>query len=141
MNSKQSIYTGFEFEEDGFPAFAIINRDLKNLEDRSLYRYAVFIGVVPIEYNEHGHPEGEEENYLLKIEQDIMEEIEMSDETVHVGHITLSLKREMVFYTRLPDKVEEYLNAFLPNINRESSFEILEDPQWENVEGFYEMFD
>jgi hypothetical protein len=141
MNSKESIYTGFEFEEDGFPAFALINKDLKSMEDRSSYGYAVFIGVVPIEYNEHGHPEGEEEKYLLKIEEDIMEAIEITGETEHVGHITLTLKREIVFYTQLPDKVEEYLNAFLPAINRESSFEILEDPEWENVEGFYEMFD
>jgi len=31
MKSESAIYTGFEFEVDGFPAFAIINTDLKNL--------------------------------------------------------------------------------------------------------------
>ncbi len=141
MNSKSSTYTGFKFEEDGFPALAIINKDLKNFEERFEYDHAVFIGVIPLEYNENGHPEGEEYDYLLKVEQDIIEEIEIEKETLHVGHTTLSLKREMIFYTKVPDKVEEYLNAYLPTINRESSFQILEDPEWEEVEGFYEQMD
>ena len=47
----------------------------------------------------------------------------------------------MIFYTKVPDRVEEYLNAYLPTINRESSFQILEDPGWEEVEGFYEHID
>lgn len=141
MNSKKATYTGFKFEEDGFPAYAIINKDLKNLDDRFHYQYAVFIGVIPVEYNENGHPEGEEYDYLLHVEKQIIEEIEVEGETLHVGHTTLSLKREMIFYTKVPDKVEEYLNAYLPTIKRESSFHISEDPDWENVEGFYEMMD
>ena len=141
MNSKSASYTGFKFEEDGLPALAIINKDLKYVEERFEYRHAVFISIIPLEYNENGHPEGEEYDYLLKAEQDIIAEIEITGETLHVGHTTLSLKREWIFYTKVPDKVEEYLNAYLPTINRESSYEILEDPEWEEVEGFYEQID
>ena len=141
MNSKSATYTGFKFEEDGFPAIAIINKDLKYFDERFEYDHAVFISIIPLEYNENGHPEGEEYDYLLKVEQDIIAEIEIQGETLHVGHTTLSLKRELIFYTKVPDKVEEYLNAYLPTINRESSYEILEDPEWEEVEGFYEQID
>lgn len=141
MNSKNSTYTGFKFEEDGFPAYAVINKDLKSLENRFEYAYAVFIGVIPIEYNENGHPEGEEYDYLLDVEKNIIDALESEGETVHVGHTTLSLKREMIFYTKVPDKVEEYLSAYLPTIARECSLDISEDPEWENVEGFYELID
>ncbi len=141
MNSKSATYTGFKFEEDGFPAVAIINKDLKYFDERFEYHHAVFISIIPLEYNENGHPEGEEYDYLLKAEQDIIAEIEIAGETLHVGHTTLSLKRELIFYTKVPDKVEEYLNAYLPAMNRESSYEILEDPEWDEVEGFYEQMD
>ena len=101
----------------------------------------VFIGVIPIEYNENGHPEGEEYDYLLDVEKNIIDALESEGETVHVGHTTLSLKREMIFYTKVPDKVEEYLSAYLPTIARECSLDISEDPEWENVEGFDELID
>ncbi len=56
MNSKQSTYTGFKFEAIGFPAMAIINQDLKTLENRLEYDHSVFIDIIPDNYNEDGHP-------------------------------------------------------------------------------------
>jgi hypothetical protein len=141
MNSQDSIYTGFQFEEDGFPAFAIINKSLKDFKDRFSYHHGVFIGVMPLEYDEDGHPQGDEHDYLVQIEKDIIEGIEKEGETLHVGHTTLSMKREMIFYTKVPEKVEAFLQAFLPTINRDSNLDILEDPGWEEVEGFYELID
>ena len=139
MNSKTAIYTGFQFEVDGLPAIAIINADVKMLAAKFEYNYAVFIEVEPIEYNENGHPEGEEYEYLLKAEKEILQGLEAEGETIHIGHTTLPLKREIILYTNEPQKVEDFLNVYLPTIKRESSFEIMEDEDWENVEGFYEQ--
>ena len=60
-------------------------------------------------------------------------------ESVHVGHVTLYRKREIIFYTKTPETVEGFLNSFMPSIGRESNAEIEEDPHWEAVEGFYEQ--
>ena len=139
MNSKNAVYTGFRFEAEGFPAFAVINKDVKSLADRFDYNYAVFIDIVPLEYDEVGHPEGEEYDYLLDVEKKMIEEIEEEGVTIHIGHTTLSLKREIIFYTKAPEKVEAFLQAYLPTIKREAAFEIVEDNRWENVEGFYEQ--
>ena len=139
MKSSTSTYTGFEFETEGHPAIAIINSDLKNLENRSHYPYSVFIGIVPDSFNENGHPEEEEYDYLNEVEKKIIAYLEEQTESVHVGHTTVYRHREIIFYTKNNDAVESFLEYFLSTIERENHFEIESDPEWENVAGFYEL--
>ena len=139
MNSNKSTYSGFKFEMDGFPALAIINTDLKNNSERAQYGYSVFIEIVPDSFDENGHPDEAEFDYLLDIEKKIIEYLESQTETVHVGHTTLFRKREIIFYTKKPEPVNDFLNYFLPTIERENNFEIEPDAEWENVQAFYEQ--
>lgn len=139
MNSEQAIYTGFEFEMDGFPAIAIINSDLKKLEDRSSYPDSVFIRIIPDTFNENGHPEEAEYDYLNGVEKSIIEYLEQQTHTLHVGHTTLYRAREIIFYTRDREAVENFLEHFLAAIERENSYDIEHDPDWENVSAFYEL--
>ncbi|HVG40829.1 MAG TPA: DUF695 domain-containing protein [Chitinophagaceae bacterium] len=139
MESKNAIYTGFQFEVNGYPALAVINTDLKNLEDKASYSYSVFIEVIPDVFNEMGHPEGEEYDRLTEIEKEIMEYLEGQTESVHVGHTTVYRKREIIFYTKEPEKVRSFLNYYLPESGKEASFDIESDPAWEDVSGFYEQ--
>ncbi len=139
MNSKDSTYTGFEFEIEGNPAIAIINADLKNLPDREAYRYSVFITLLPDQVNEYGHPVEEEYDYLNNIEKSIIEYLESETRTVHVGHTTLYRKREVIFYTRDAEAVQNFLEQFLPSVERAYDFEVEDDPGWENVSAFYEL--
>ena len=139
MKSEQATYTGFEFEVDGFPALAIINADLKKLANKSQFPYSVFIQIIPDTYNENGHPEGEEYDYLNEVEKKIIEYMEEQTESLHVGHTTLYRTREIIFYTKSNNEVEAFLEFFLQNIERESSFDIERDPEWENVSAFYDL--
>ena len=139
MDSSKSTYSGFKFEMDGFPALAIINTDLKNKSDRSQYSYSVFIEVIPDSVDENGHPDEAEFDYLLEAEKKIIEYLESQTETVHVGHTTLFRKREIIFYTKKPEPVNDFLNFFLPTIERENNFEIEKDADWENVQAFYDQ--
>jgi hypothetical protein len=139
MKSKSATYTGFEFEVDGHPALAIINSDLKNLENKSDYPYSVFIEIVPDHFNENGHPENEEYEYLVEVEKKMIDYLEEQSKTVHVGHTTVYRRREIMFYTKDRDLVEDYLEHFLPGIDRESSYDIEEDMTWEYVSAFYEL--
>lgn len=139
MKSTNATYTGFEFEMEGYPALAIINTDLKNGEHRLQYRHSVFIDILPETFNENGHPEEAEYEYLIEIEKKIIEYLEEQTQTVHVGHTTVYRKREIIFYTKEPEKVEGFLEYFLSTIEREYNFEIEPDSEWENVAGFYEL--
>jgi hypothetical protein len=139
MKSSNSVYTGFEFEADGFPALAIINKDLKEFAEKSAYRDSVFIEIIPDRFNELGQPEVEEYDYLNDIEKDIIEYLESQTKTVHVGHTTLFRKREIIFYTAEAEKVQSFLEHFLPTVERENYFEIEEDTRWENVSAFYDL--
>jgi len=139
MKSESSTYTGFEFEVDGYPAMAIINTDLKNLENRFAYNYSVFISIIPDAVNENGHPTEPEYEYLNEVEKDMIAYLENQTETVHVGHTTVFRGREIIFYTKDKELVDLFLENFLPGIERESSFDVEPDPEWENVEGFYEL--
>ena len=139
MNSENATYTGFEFEVDGYPAMAIINSDLKALENRQQYPYSVFIEVVPDAINENGHPTEEEYDYLNGVEKKIIDYLETQTGSVHVGHTTIYRARQMIFYAKEREQVESFLDYFLPTIERESSFEIEEDPEWEQVAAFYDL--
>lgn len=138
MKSEKATYTGFEFEVDNYPALAIINTDLKDI-DRSQYPYSVFITMVPDSYNENGHPEGEEYDYLNEIEKTIITYLEEQTQTVHVGHTTVYRAREIIFYTKDREAVENFLGHFLPATERQGDFEIEDDREWSNVSAFYEL--
>ena len=139
MKSETSTYAGFEFEVDGFPGIAIINSDLAKLENHFEYAYSVFIDLIPDSFNEFGHPEEKEYDYLNEVEKKMIEYLEHQTNTLHVGHSTIYRKREVFFYTKDPEKVSSFLEHFLSTIERENSFDIEHDPQWENVSGFYEL--
>ena len=139
MSSKTATYTGFEFEVEGFPALAIINKDLADKSVQAEYPHAVLIEIIPDSYNEFGHPEEKEYDYLLDVEKKMIEYLEEQTATVHVGHTTAFRKREVVFYTKEVDKVDGFLNYYLSTIERENFYEIEADPEWENVSAFYEL--
>ena len=139
MKSADAIYTGFEFENDGFPALAIINSGLKDTDIQSKYPYAVFIRIVPDSFNENGHPEGEEYDHLNEIEKSIIGYLEEQTTSVHVGHTTVYRGREIIFYTKDREAVDSFLSFYLEGVERENDFEIEYDPQWENVSAFYEL--
>ena len=138
MKSESAIYTGFEFEVDGFPAFAIINTDLKNANKKQ-YPYSVFIQIIPDACNESGHPEEQEDEYLVETEKKIIEYLESQTETVHVGHVTIFRSREIIFYTNDIEVVENFLDYFLSGIERESNFDIEPDGEWNSVAAFYDL--
>lgn len=139
MKSENAIYTGFEFEVDGHPALAIINSDLKKLEERDKYPFSVFILLVPDGVNENGHPDEEEYDYLNEAEKKIINYLEHYTQSLHVGHTTMYKAREIIFYTANRDEVEMFLQNFLPTVEREHDFEIERDPQWNNVSAFYDL--
>ncbi|HEX2606562.1 MAG TPA: DUF695 domain-containing protein [Flavisolibacter sp.] len=139
MKSADAIYTGFEFEIEGHPALAVINTDLKKLENRSQFPYSVFIEIIPDVFNENGHPEGAEYDYLNDVEKQIIEYLEEHTDSVHVGHTTIYRTREIIFYTKDKDGVENFLEPYMQTVERENYFEIEHDPEWENVSAFYDL--
>jgi hypothetical protein len=139
MKSENATYTGFEFEIEGFPALAIINSDLKDPEKRAGYAHSVFIEIIPDTFNEFGHPLEPEYDYLVNIEKEIILYLESQTESVHVGHTTLFRKREIIFYTKEPEKVESFLEHYLESVERENHFEVERDAEWINVSAFYEL--
>ena len=139
MSSKTATYTGFEFEVEGFPALAIINKNLADKTVQAGYPTAVLIEIIPDTYNEFGHPEEKEYDYLLDVEKKMIEYLEEQTSTVHVGHTTAFRKREIIFYTKEVDKVDGFLNYYLSTIERENFYEMEADPEWNNVSAFYEL--
>ncbi len=139
MKSENATYTGFEFDVDGFRANAIINADLKNLPNKSDFAHSIFIEIEPDGVDENGVPNEPEYDYLIEVEKKMIEYLEDQTQTVHVGHTTLYRKREIIFYTHEPEKAEGFLNYFLSTIERQNSFEVEEDPEWESVAAFYEL--
>jgi hypothetical protein len=139
MKSSQATYTGFSFEVEGHPALAIINADLNDAAVKGKYPFSVFIEVVPDTYNENGHAEGAEYDFLNEVEKIIIDYLEENTESVHVGHTTVYRMREIIFYTSEEEKVAAFLDLYLPQIERESHYSIERDPEWNDVSAFYEL--
>ena len=139
MKSEKATYVGFEFEVEGYPAIAIINTDLKNVDEQAQYTHSVFIEIMPDQYNEMGHPLEEEHDYLVSVEKEMIAYLESQTKSVHVGHTTVYRRREIIFYTKDPEPVQTFLEHFLSTIERENSFEIESDKEWQNVSAFYEL--
>jgi hypothetical protein len=139
MKSASATYTGFEFEFEGFPALAIINKDLNDEALKNQYPYSVFISIIPDSYNEYGHPEGQEYDYLNEVEKTIIHYLEEQTHSVHVGHTTVYREREIIFYTRDKEAVENFLDHYLETIERENRYDIENDETWESVSAFYEL--
>lgn len=139
MSSKTATYTGFEFEVEGYPALAIINKDLADKAVQAEHPNAVLIEIIPDTYNEFGHPDEKEYDYLLDVERKMIDYLEEQTQTVHVGHTTAFRKREIIFYTKEVEKVDGFLNYYLSTVERETFYEIEADPEWMNVSAFYEL--
>jgi len=139
VNSNNATYTGFEFDVEGYPAIAIINKDLNDKSVQAKYPQSVFIELVPDTYNEVGHPDQAEYDYLVEAEKKMIEYLEGQTATVHVGHVTMFRMLQVIFYTNEPEKVEGFLNYFLSTVEREHHLEIEADPEWESVSAFYEL--
>ena len=139
MESNNATYTGFEFDVEGFPAIAIINRDLNDRSVQVKYPHAIFIEIVPDAYNEFGHPDQNEYDHLVEAEKKMIDYLEDKTQTVHVGHVTLYRVLQVIFYTREPEKAEGFLNYFLTTIEREYRLELEADAEWEGVSAFYEL--
>ena len=141
MKSDKATYTGFEFEVLGYPAIAIINKDMADKSLRDSFGHSVFIDVLPDKYNEFGHPTEDEYDFLNEMEKKIIAYLEDQTLSVHVGHVTTYRKREIIFYTNTPETVEGFLDSFMPNVEREWNAEIEEDKDWNNVGAFYEQLE
>lgn len=137
--SKEATYTGFEFDVEGFPAVAIINKDLAERSRQAAYHTGIFIEITPDAYNEFGHPEQSEYDYLVDAEKKMIDYLESQTATVHVGHVTLYRMLQVIFYTAEPEKAEGFLSYFLSTLERTTNLEMERDAEWENVSAFYEL--
>lgn len=137
--SETATYNGFEFQVDGFPAVAIINKDLNDKSIYTNYPSSVFIEIIPDAVNEQGQPKEAEYDYLVETEKKMIDYLEGQTRTVHVGHVSSYRKLEIIFYTKEPEKTEGFLNYFLSTIERENNFEIEADAEWNNVSAFYDL--
>lgn len=137
MKNENTKYAGFTFNVDGFPGVAVINTDLKDDEERLEFPYSVFIEIIPESYNEIGHPTEEESKFLNEIEDEIVRFLEAKTRSIHVGSTILPKKKEIIFYTKMPEAVKSFLERYLLFIQRKVNFEISLDEEWESVSGFY----
>lgn len=139
MSSKTATYTGFEFDVEGYPAVAVINKDLADKAVQARYPSSVFIEIVPDAVNDFGQPKEEEYDYLVEAEKKMIDYLEAQTATVHVGHVSSFRKLEIIFYTKEPEKAEGFIDYYLSTLERESAYEIEADKEWNNVAAFYDL--
>ncbi len=138
MKSEDATYTGFQFEVAGYPALAVINKDLGNGTIQAAYPSAVFVDMVPDACNDMGHPTETEYDHLVEMEKEMIAYLEGQTKSVHVGHVTQYRLLQAIFYTAEPEKAEDFLTHYASTAERTITIEVEHDPEWEHVSAFYE---
>ncbi|MEN8241234.1 MAG: DUF695 domain-containing protein [Chloroflexota bacterium] len=91
--------------------FIRANKGLKKIARHPQYPHQVGVAVPLNNPNEHGLPISAEGEQLNEIEDQLVDALEVKNESVFVGAISTNGMREFVFYTSDPEQVIEKINA------------------------------
>ncbi|GAA4332378.1 hypothetical protein GCM10023149_38630 [Mucilaginibacter gynuensis] len=135
MDYNDTPFKSYEFEFDGYPAFAIINSTLDGFDNKAAYPVSVFIGIEPEQVDENGHPSDAEYEYLEAIESRLLEKLKPYD-VIYVGHTTIPQRREIIFYIPNDESLIAFFEEWGTTTGRLTDVDIEEDADWENIQAF-----
>ena len=111
--------------------FIRANRGLKKIARHPQYPHQVGVAVPLNNPNEHGLPIRAEGEQLNDIEDQLVDALEVNNESIFAGAISTNGMREFVFYTSNPDQVTEKFKALQDKIaTHEIQLLIQEDKDW-----------
>ncbi len=114
------------------PIFVIIKDSIRVNPPRKKYPYAVFIDVYT---QKDEYPIDEEAVAFEILEDELIDRLEDKD-SIFIGHVTKPKRREIIFYTCSPHKVEKLLYSWKTNSKFNADIEVQLDKKWENIEAF-----
>ena len=132
--------TTLQFELDGKPCVAVINKQYKDFKNKSTFPLSLFLLVNTFEKDKIGHPTEKEAVAFHELQTTIIRELSAAFAFCHVGTTTMTGYRDIIFYisSKDQDKAIAVLNKSKVQNKRFESYTFEADPEWEAVASFYE---
>jgi len=136
----EDVFTAVQFEMDGKPCVAVINKQYKDFKNKSTFPLSLFLLVNTFEKDKIGHPTEKEAVAFHELQTTIIRELSAAFAFCHVGTTTMTGYRDIIFYisSKDQDKAIAVLNKLKVQNKRFESYTFEADPEWEAVASFYE---
>lgn len=136
----ENVFTTLQFEMDGKPCLAVINKQYKDFKKKSMFPLSLFLMVNTLEKDKTGHPTEEEALAFHELQSTIIRELSAEFAFCHVGTTTMPGYRDIIFYidSKDQDKAVAVLDKLKAGNKRFESYTFEQDPEWEAVASFYE---
>ncbi|HEY5750635.1 MAG TPA: DUF695 domain-containing protein [Chryseolinea sp.] len=135
---------GFNLRESKGPDFysvMIVNEALKGYQYKGDFPWFLYFDIEIKETTEKfALPSDEEAKVLNYLEDKISDIIKATVSSHFIGRITENGHRELFFYVESPEEIHERLQELVTDEHqvREWEYSIEEDPEWSNVEFFFD---
>lgn len=142
--SKQNPVESFNIREakgNDFYRIMVVNEALKGFKNKNLFPWLLLITIdMKDTTGDYNLPTANEAEVLNSFEDDLTSLIMNTVSYQFIGRITDDGKRELYYYVEAPQEIHSHLNHVIETINykREFQYEILEDPNWVNVDFFFD---
>ncbi len=119
-------------DSNGYLIFITANFSYLDFKYKKEFPWLLMITLPVLEYNENGHPTGEEAEALNSFENFLEHEIRETCIAHYIGRITLYKKRELYYHVNVPEALNSRLNQLLhqPDVTRDFDFRIEKDEEW-----------
>ncbi len=136
----ENTFTTLQFELDGKPCVAVINKQYKDYKSKFMFPLSLFLKVNTLEKDKNGHPTEQEYLAFHELQTAIIRALSAEFTFCHVGATTMTGYRDIIFYINPKDqeKAVLVLNKFKADNKRFESYTFETDPEWEAVASFYE---
>ncbi|WP_411275220.1 DUF695 domain-containing protein [Daejeonella sp.] len=136
----EDVFASLQFEMDGKPCVAVINKQYKDFKNKALFPLSLFLLVNTLEKDKMGHPTEKEAAAFHELQTKIIRELSAQFAFCHVGTTTMTGYRDVIFYINSKDqeKTIAVLNKLKAQNKRFESYTFEPDPEWEAVTSFYE---
>ena len=136
----EDVFTTLQFEMDGKPCAAVINKQYKDFKSKSQFPLSLFLLVNTLEKDKNGHPTEKEAAAFHELQTTIIRELSAEFAFCHVGTTTMTGYRDIIFYINSKDREKSIavLNNLKNQNKRFESYTFEPDPDWEAVASFYE---
>ncbi|MGB4397795.1 MAG: DUF695 domain-containing protein [Daejeonella sp.] len=140
LSKPEDTFTTLQFEFEGKPCVAVINKQYKDYKNKFMFPLSLFLKVNTLEKDKNEHPTEHEYLAFHELQTAIIRALSAEFTFCHVGATTMTGYRDIIFYINPKDqeKAVLVLNKFKADNKRFESYTFETDPEWEAVASFYE---
>jgi len=122
-------------DSNGYLIFITANFSYLDFSYKKEFPWLLLITLDIEQYNENGHPTGDEAEALNSFENFLESQIRDTCIAHYIGRVTLYKKRELYYHVNTPEALDQRLKQLLlqPDVTRHFEYRIEKDEEWKTA--------